>query len=241
MQVDAVSIWHYLVDSRSCNFSSTPSLILFLFILIMQVSDSDSLAQQHSVTSSAKMFLGSTASKQNQRPEGSGRIIRRILSNKDLRHSQSSRPHSEQQSQTSSHEKEKRPPRPSHVHLILKGTNGTLEDKTGVNDLHVSSERQETHVRHKDRADRSVWTNFSNGADDALSSSASSQIDSRGTDLFYASNCLVIGEKGEKSENPLCLNLQLIYRRSNSSGKSDTVCLCVFHHNFIFMHRLHMM
>ncbi|KAF7842799.1 regulator of nonsense transcripts UPF3-like isoform X1 [Senna tora] len=144
---------------------------------IITVSDSDSMSQQHSVTSSSKMIFGSTAPKQNQRQEGSGRIIRRILSNKDLRQSQLSRPYSEQQIQTYNQEKEKRPPRPSHVQLITKGTNGISEDKTGINDLQVFSERQETGIRNKDRADRGVWTYSSNGGDDSLSS-ASSQVDS---------------------------------------------------------------
>ncbi|XP_061375993.1 regulator of nonsense transcripts UPF3-like [Gastrolobium bilobum] len=144
---------------------------------IITVSDLGSMLQHHSITSSAKTILGSTALKQNQRHEGSGRIIRSILSNKDFRQSQSSRAHSDQQIQTSNLEKEKQPPRPLHVQLILKGSNGTPENRIGVHDLHVSSERPERRVRHKDRPDRGVWTNRSNGGDDSLSSSASSQVD----------------------------------------------------------------
>lgn len=142
----------------------------------MQVSDLDSMSQHHNITSSGKIIPSSTAMKQNQRHEGSGRIIRSILSNKDLRQSQSSRAHSEQQIQTSNLEKEKQPPRPLHVQLILKGTDGTPESRIAVHDLHVS-ERQERRFRHKDRPDRGVWTNRSNGGDDSLSSSASSQVD----------------------------------------------------------------
>ncbi|KAH1149223.1 hypothetical protein GYH30_043695 [Glycine max] len=144
---------------------------------IITVSDLDSMSQHHNVTSSAKMIVGSTVLKQSQQHEGSGRIIRSILSKKELRQSLYSRALSEQQIQTSNLEKEKQPPRPLHVQLILKGSNGTPENKIGVHDSHVSSERQERHVRHKDRPDRGVWTSRSNGADDSFSSSASSQVD----------------------------------------------------------------
>ncbi|XP_028762931.1 regulator of nonsense transcripts UPF3 [Neltuma alba] len=141
------------------------------------VSDSDNVLQTHSLAS-VKTALGSPTPKQNQRQEGSGRIIRRILSNKELRQSQSSRPHSEQQIPTSILEKEKRAPRPSHVQLITKGTNGAADDRISVNDMHVSSERQGSHVRHKDRPDRGIGPSFSNGNDGFLSSSATSQVDS---------------------------------------------------------------
>ncbi|KAK7284039.1 hypothetical protein RIF29_13790 [Crotalaria pallida] len=143
---------------------------------ILSMSDLDGISQQSSTTSSAKI-LDSTALRRNHRPEGSGRIIRSILSNKDLRQSQSSRPHADHPIQTSNLEKEKQPPRTLHVPTILKGTNGTSENRIGVNDLHVSSERQERRVRHRDRPDRGVWTNRSNGGDDSLSLSASSQVD----------------------------------------------------------------
>ncbi|XP_020220523.1 regulator of nonsense transcripts UPF3 isoform X2 [Cajanus cajan] len=145
---------------------------------IITVSDLDSMSQHHNVTSSAKTIISSTVLKQNQRHEGSGRIIRSILSKKELRQSQSSRAMSEQQVQTSNIEKEKQPPRPLHVQLILKGTNGTLENKIGVHDSHVSVERQERHLRHKDRPDRGVWTSRSNGGDESFSSAASSRVDS---------------------------------------------------------------
>ncbi|KAG4385796.1 hypothetical protein GLYMA_12G165900v4 [Glycine max] len=144
---------------------------------IITVSDLDSMSQHHNVTSSAKTVVGSTVLKQSQRHEGSGRIIRSILSKKELHQSQSSRALSEQKILTSNLEKEKQPPRPLHVQLILKGSNGTPENKIGVHDSHVSSERQERHVRHKDRPDRGVWTSRFNGADVSFSSPASSQVD----------------------------------------------------------------
>lgn len=144
---------------------------------IITVSDLDSTSQHHSITSSTKTILSSTALKQSQRHEGSGRIIRSILSNKDLRQSQFSRGHSEQQIQTSNVEREKQSTRPSHVQLILKGADGIPENRIAVHDLHVSGERQERRFRHKDKHDRGVWTSRSNGGDDSLSSSASSQVD----------------------------------------------------------------
>ncbi|KAK7412005.1 hypothetical protein VNO78_03450 [Psophocarpus tetragonolobus] len=139
---------------------------------IISVSDLDSMSHHHNMTSSAKMIIGSTVMKQNQRHEGSGRIIRSILSKKELHQNQSSRALSEQQIQISNLEKERHPPRPIHVQLILKGPNGTPENKIGVHDLHVSGER---HVRHKDRPDRVAWTGRSNGADDSFLSAVTSQ------------------------------------------------------------------
>lgn len=139
------------------------------------VSDADSMSQNH--TSSTKTILSSTALKQNQRHEGSGRIIKSILTNKDFRQSQCSRAHSERQIQTSNLEREKQSTRPVHVQLILKGTDGAPENRITVHGLHVSSERQERRFRHKDRPDRGVWTSRSNGGGESLSSSASSQVD----------------------------------------------------------------
>ncbi|CAK8530127.1 unnamed protein product [Lathyrus sativus] len=143
-----------------------------------EVSDSDSMLQHHNIASSTKTILSSTALKQNQRHEGSsGRIIKSILTNKDLRQSQSSRAHYERQIQTSNLEKEKQPARPVHVQLILKGTDGAPENRITVHGLHVSSERQERRYRHRDRPDRGVWTSRSNVGDESLSSSASSLVD----------------------------------------------------------------
>ncbi|WJX26145.1 hypothetical protein P8452_15111 [Trifolium repens] len=144
---------------------------------IITVSDSDNMSQHHSITSSTKTILSSTALKQNQQHEGSGRIFKSILTNKDFRQSQSSRGHSERQIQTSNPEKEKQTNRPVHVQLILKGTDGAPENRITVHGLHVSGERQDRRFRHKDRPDRGVWTSRSNGGDESLSSSASSQVD----------------------------------------------------------------
>ncbi|PSS19024.1 Regulator of nonsense transcripts like [Actinidia chinensis var. chinensis] len=122
--------------------------------------------------------LGSSALKQNQQRETSGRMIRSILLNKDARQIQSSAVHSEQQIQASNLEKEKRPPRPQNVSL-LKGTNGALDDKVVVNDLHsLSSEKPEKRTRNRDRPDRGVWTPLrrsdgSHASDESLLSSTS--------------------------------------------------------------------
>jgi len=179
--VDCISVycqyhwWICLVD-LVYNYCSA-KINFFLFVFILQVSDLDSMSQHHNVISSAKEIVGATVLKQNQRQEGSGRIIRSILSKKELRQSQSSRALSEQQIQTSNLEKDKQSPRPIQVQLILKGMNGTPDNKIGVLDSHVFSERQERHIRHKDRPDRGVWTSCSNGADESFPSAAFSQVD----------------------------------------------------------------
>ncbi|XP_048231525.1 regulator of nonsense transcripts UPF3 isoform X2 [Ricinus communis] len=121
----------------------------------------------------------SSAIKQSQRRESSGRIIRSILLNKDSRQNQSSGFQSEQQIQSSNLEKEKRLPRPAHVQLVLKDVNGSSDDKFVGNDLHgFSGEKQEKRTRNKDRPDRVVWTPLrrsdgSYASDESLSSSAS--------------------------------------------------------------------
>ncbi|XP_077249722.1 regulator of nonsense transcripts UPF3-like isoform X2 [Tasmannia lanceolata] len=64
----------------------------------------------------------STTLKQNQRCEASGRVIRSILLNKEPRQNQSPAAvvQSEQQMPTLNIEKDKRPPRPSSMHSVLK-------------------------------------------------------------------------------------------------------------------------
>lgn len=134
---------------------------------------------RHQNVISTKNIVGSISLKQNQRREGSGRIIRSILLNKDAHESQSSGVHSDQKIQTSSMEKDKWHPRPQHVQLILKDTNGAPDFKIVGNDLHgFCSEKQDKRTRNKDRPDRGVWTprhrfdgSFVN--DESLSSTAS--------------------------------------------------------------------
>lgn len=140
-----------------------------LTIFLVQVTSS----VPHQQNASVKNILSSPALKQNQRRENSGKIIRGILLNKDARQSQAFGLHSEQK--ISNLEKDKRPPRPSHVQLVMKDINGVSDDKVVVNDLH--SEKQERRTRNKDRPDRGVWTlrrsDGSYASDESLSSSAS--------------------------------------------------------------------
>ncbi|KAK0589582.1 hypothetical protein LWI29_016027 [Acer saccharum] len=85
---------------------------------------------------------------------------------------------SEQQGQNSNLEKDKQPPRPPHVQLVLKDANGVSDDKVGANELHSScSEKLERRTRNKDRPDRGVWTlrrsDGSYASDESLSSKSS--------------------------------------------------------------------
>ncbi|GAV63295.1 Smg4_UPF3 domain-containing protein [Cephalotus follicularis] len=142
-----------------------------------EISDVSGM-QPHNVTISVSNVLGSTALKQNQRREGNGKFNRAIVLNRDTRQSQSSGFQSEQKFQSSNLDKDKRPPRPHHMQMVLKDTNGAPEDKAITNDLHgASSEKIEKRTRNKDKPDRGVWTlrrsDGSYASDESLSSSAS--------------------------------------------------------------------
>ncbi|KAJ8629460.1 hypothetical protein MRB53_022783 [Persea americana] len=154
---------------------------------------SGGVSQQQSVTPVRKS-QGSATFKQNQRRDG--RIIRSILSNKEGRQNQSSAAmvHPEQQIQTVSLEKDKRPPRSTNMRSILKDQISIVspladnpdseikrasDDKVFANDLHniaSASDKQDRRTRNKDRPDRGVWTPLrrsdgSHASDDILSSS----------------------------------------------------------------------
>jgi regulator of nonsense transcripts 3 len=149
-------------------------------LLFVQVSGT--LSKQQGITSSVRNIIGSGALKQNQQRQGSGRIVKRILLNKDSRQNQSFVGQSEHQVQTSNLEKDKRPPRPSHGQLVSKDTNPAPDDKVVGNDLHgFCSEKQEKRSRNKDKPDRGIWTSLrrsdgSHASDESLSSSASQPI-----------------------------------------------------------------
>ncbi|KAL0364988.1 UNVERIFIED_CONTAM: Regulator of nonsense transcripts UPF3 [Sesamum angustifolium] len=135
-------------------------------------------------TTPAKTSQTSALPKQNQQREGSGRIIRSILLNRDTRQNQpSSRSQLELRIQSSNQDRDKKPPRPPTVQLSQKDTNGAPEDKVVPNDLPaVHMEKQERRTRNKDRPDRGVWTPLrrsdgSHGSDESLSS-ASQVLDS---------------------------------------------------------------
>ncbi|KAJ4847271.1 hypothetical protein Tsubulata_035600 [Turnera subulata] len=138
------------------------------------------MSQQRNAISSEKSLSNSTSLK-SQRREASGRIIRSILLNKELRQGQSSVGQSEQHVHASNLEKEKRPPRPPHSQMVLKDSNGAPDDKIFGSDSHgFSSEKQEKRSRNKDRLDRVIWAPLrrSDGpyaSDESLSSSQSAQ------------------------------------------------------------------
>lgn len=132
----------------------------------------------------------SSTMKQNQRRETSGKFIRSILL-KEKPQNQSSVVRPEQQSQISSLEKDKRPPRPPSMHTLQKDASVVSEDKV-PGDFHgVHNEKQERRTRNKDRPDRVVWTPLrrsdgSHTSDESLSSSASqSALDSAEGILIY--------------------------------------------------------
>ncbi|KAK4438375.1 Regulator of nonsense transcripts UPF3 [Sesamum alatum] len=142
-----------------------------------------SFLQQNAATP-AKTSLTSALPKQNHQREGSGRIIRSILLNRDTRQNQpSSRSQLELRNQGSNQDRDKKPPRPPNVQSSQKDTNGAPEDKVVPNDLPaVHMEKQERRTRNKDRPDRGVWTPLrrsdgSHASDESLSS-ASQVLDS---------------------------------------------------------------
>ncbi|XP_019261105.1 PREDICTED: regulator of nonsense transcripts UPF3-like isoform X2 [Nicotiana attenuata] len=131
---------------------------------------SGSLAQQN-VTSTLKNSPSSSAPKQNQRQEASGRIIRSILL-KDARQNQSA-----SQSENQIQDKDKRPPRPPSMQLFQKDTSGANEDKVAGNDLHVVHvEKQERRSRNRDRPDRGVWAPLRRADSSQASDEQSSQV-----------------------------------------------------------------
>ncbi|KAI4367407.1 hypothetical protein MLD38_023147 [Melastoma candidum] len=127
----------------------------------------------------AKDSAGSIAVKHNQRREGSGRIIRSILLNKDARQNPSG-VHSENQTQTSHNGREKRPPRVPNSQPVSKDANGAIDEKSHGNGLpSFGGEKAERRLRNKERPDRGVWAPLrridgSQGSE--YSSSTSSQL-----------------------------------------------------------------
>ncbi|KAG0525891.1 hypothetical protein BDA96_06G096800 [Sorghum bicolor] len=101
-------------------------------------------------------------SRLDQRPEASGRIIKTILSNKEIRSSNPSQ--HEQEGHVFNTEKDKRPPRAVNPRTIVKdqlvenSERSHFDEKT--NHLHGSApigEKVERHARNRDRPDRGVW------------------------------------------------------------------------------------
>ncbi|KAK1311447.1 Regulator of nonsense transcripts UPF3 [Acorus calamus] len=150
--------------------------------------------QQEAPNPSVRNTPVSVSSKQNQRSEVSGRVIRSILMNKEARHNQSqSSAMQAEQSILSNLEKDKRPPRPPNLRSILKDQFSSIsisastsnsdkrrvmDDKALGNNIH--GEKQDRRTRNKDRPDRGVWAPLrcSDGlhvSDESLSSSCSQQ------------------------------------------------------------------
>lgn len=158
-------------------------------LLLVQVSGS--ILQQQGASSPVRNVISSAPLKHNQQREGSGRIIRSILINKDSRQSQSFVGKSEQQIQNSNSEKDKRPPRIPHAQLALKDTNSTPENKVVVNDFPgFYSEKQEKRSRNKDKPDRGVWaplrrSDGTHATEESLSSGTSQSLldSSEGTNI----------------------------------------------------------
>ncbi|KAJ8529747.1 hypothetical protein K7X08_036582 [Anisodus acutangulus] len=126
---------------------------------------------QENVAPIIKNTITSSALKQNQRREASGRIMRSVLL-KDARQNQA--PAASEQEKYSQ-DKDKKPPRPPSVQLFQRETN---EDKVLGTDLHVvHTGKQEKRTRIRDRPDRGVWTlrrsDSLHASDESLSSSAS--------------------------------------------------------------------
>ncbi|KQJ82754.1 hypothetical protein BRADI_5g10820v3 [Brachypodium distachyon] len=122
------------------------------------VSDSST---QHQPVASSRNTLPS-GSRQDQRLEASGRIIKTILSNKEGRHAVASQ--HEQEGHIINAEKDKRPPRFPNSRSIVKDQTVENAEKSHYDDkhnhLHGSgpiSEKIERHARNRDRPDRGVW------------------------------------------------------------------------------------
>lgn len=121
----------------------------------------------HQQNSSVKPAYGSGSSRQNQRHEASGRIIRSILLNKDNTRLNPSAAVQSEQNQVLNQDKDKRPPRPQLL-------NGLPEDKVHGHDSHgIYNEKQDKRSRSKEKPDRGVWTPLRRSDDESLSSSTS--------------------------------------------------------------------
>lgn len=134
---------------------------------------SDGMLQLQSATSSGNS--PASATKQNQRREAGGSMIRSILLNSEARHGQSSSvAQTHQKVQILNSDNGKRPPRPMNARsgsndmssneLNPSGAEGdgkrAPESKFSKKELHglgSASEKQEKRIRNKDRPDRGVW------------------------------------------------------------------------------------
>uniref|UniRef100_A0ACD5UQW1 Uncharacterized protein n=1 Tax=Avena sativa TaxID=4498 RepID=A0ACD5UQW1_AVESA len=121
---------------------------------------SDSSTPQQSVPPSRN--TPPSSSRQDQRHEASGRIIKTILSNKEGRHGIASQ--HEQDGHMINADKDKRPPRVPNSRSIVKDQTVENAEKSHYDDKHIHlhgsgtiSEKIERHARNRDRPDRGVW------------------------------------------------------------------------------------
>lgn len=116
---------------------------------------SDGVTQQQSVTPMKN--TPPSSSRQDQRLEASGRIIRTILSNKEGRHGIASQ--HEQEGHIINAEKDKRPPRVPNSRSIVKDQTLENAEKSHFDEKHnhLHGEKMERHARNRDRPDRGVW------------------------------------------------------------------------------------
>uniref|UniRef100_A0A804MFT9 UPF3 domain-containing protein n=1 Tax=Zea mays TaxID=4577 RepID=A0A804MFT9_MAIZE len=119
----------------------------------------DGAAQQ---SSTPVKNIPPSSSRLDKRSEANGRIIKTVLSNKEVRSSNPSQ--HEQEGQMFNTEKDKRPPRALNPRTIVKdqvvenAERSHFDEKN--NYLHSSApigEKVERHARNRDRPDRSVW------------------------------------------------------------------------------------
>ncbi|GJN02872.1 hypothetical protein PR202_ga20261 [Eleusine coracana subsp. coracana] len=102
-----------------------------------------------------------SSSRQDQRHETSGRIVKTILSNKEVHNANSSQ--HEQEGHMLNTEKDKRPPRVLNSRSIVKDhivENAERSQFEKPNHLHGSvpiGEKIERHARNRERPDRGVW------------------------------------------------------------------------------------
>lgn len=115
----------------------------------------DGVTQQRSVTPMKN--TPPSSSRQEQRLESSGRIIKTILSNKEGRHAIASQ--HEQEGHIINADKDKRPPRVPNSRSIVKDQILENAEKSHFDEKHnhLRGEKIERHARNRDRPDRGVW------------------------------------------------------------------------------------
>lgn len=149
-------------------------------------SNTPDITSQQSLTPAKS--VPPSSSRQDQRPEASGRIIKTILSNKEVHSSNPSQ--QEQEGHMFNTERDKRPPRVLNPRTIVKDQ--IVENAEKSNHIHGSvpiGEKIERHARNRDRPDRGVWAprrydKSTSGGGSHASSSEFPQMQSHSGDSF---------------------------------------------------------